>query len=221
MSFTRIGLIGWAVLVVVASAESQISPSQAPLMDRQREIALALSACPASVASKAGVYLLEKGGYVKARESQNGFMAIVEHSLPTAQEPHCMDAEGTRTLLLPILKAAELRAQGRSPEEIKRFVAEGFAKGLFRAPTRLGVDYMLSTENLLNNNGTVTHFPPHLMFYAGALTNADLGADGNGPAFVADEGSPQALLIVPLPPQSKPERGSAGKDPPPPGSGLP
>jgi hypothetical protein len=38
-------------------------------MDRQKEIALALSACPPSVATKAAVYVLDKSGYVKARDS--------------------------------------------------------------------------------------------------------------------------------------------------------
>jgi hypothetical protein len=72
--------------------------SQLPkLMDREREIALALSSCPASVGSKTAVYVLEKSGYVKVRESQNGFTAIVQHALPTSQDPQCMDAEGTRT----------------------------------------------------------------------------------------------------------------------------
>jgi hypothetical protein len=44
------------------------------------------------------------------------------------------------------------------------------------------------------------------MFYAPYLTNADLGLDGTlgpdgnpvGPAFVAGEGSPHALIIVPV-----------------------
>jgi hypothetical protein len=90
-------------------------------------------------------------------------------------------------------------------------VADAFVKGVFQAPTRPGVDYMLSTENLVSNDkGIATHFPPHVMFYGPYLTNADLGlpatdaigrtADGNaaGPAFVAGEGSPHALIIVPL-----------------------
>ena len=34
-----------------------------------------------------------------------------------------MDAEGSRTFLARYLKVAEWRAQGRSPEEIKRLVA--------------------------------------------------------------------------------------------------
>jgi hypothetical protein len=187
---------------------TQPAASQVPkLMERQKEIALALSSCPASVASKAAVYVLEASGYVKVRESQNGFTAIVQHALPNSQDPQCVDAEGTRTFLPRYLKVAELRAQGKSPEEIRRIVADAFAKGIFQAPTRPGVDYMLSKENLTPNaRGGVVPFPPHLMFYAPYLTNADLGSDGTlgpdgnpvGPAFVAGEGSPHALIIVPV-----------------------
>jgi hypothetical protein len=70
-----------------ATAQSMPAGSQPPPMDRQKEIVLALSACPPSVASRAAVYVLDKSGYVKVRDSQNGFTAIVQHSLPTAQEP--------------------------------------------------------------------------------------------------------------------------------------
>jgi hypothetical protein len=166
-------------------------------MDRQTEIALALSACPSAVASKAAVYVLEKSGYVKVRESENGFTAIVQHVSPTSQEPQCMDAEGARTFLPRILKVAELRAQGKGLEEIKRFVADAYSTGVFQAPARPGVIYMLSTGNLDKDKPP---FPPHVMFYGTHLTNADLGTDGsqNGPAFVAGEGTPQALLIVPV-----------------------
>ena len=129
-----------------------------------------------------------------------------------------MDAEGTRTILPRILKVAELRAQGKGPEEIRRFVADAFAKGIFQPPSRPGVDYMLSTENIvpLDNKGTIGHFPPHVMFYGPYMTNVDLGSDGNiaGPAFVAGEGTPHALIIVPLgghaghAPSDKPAGGS-------------
>ena len=185
-----------------AAAQSTLAGSPPPPMDRQKEIALALSACPPPVASKAAVYVLDKSGYIKVRDSQNGFTAIVQHSLPTAQEPQCMDAEGTRSFLPRMLKVAELRAQGKSPEEIKRFMADALAKGMFQPPTRPGVDYMLSTENVVpDDKGVVAPFPPHVMFYAPYLTNADLGSDGQagaGPAFVASEGTPYALIIVPV-----------------------
>ena len=192
-----------AMNALATPRSTQDAGSQWPqLMDRQKEIALALSACPEPVASKAAIYVLEKSGYVKVRDSQNGFTAIVQHSQPNSQEPQCLDAEGTRTFLPRYLKVAELRAQGKSPEEIKRFVADAFAKGILQPPSRPGVDYMLSTENIvpLDEKGTIGHFPPHVMFYAPYLTNADLGSDGNlaGPAFVAGEGSPYALIIVPV-----------------------
>jgi hypothetical protein len=200
--------VGLAVSASPPAQPAQPAASQVPkLMERQKEIALALSSCPASVASKAAVYVLEESGYAKVRESQNGFTAIVQHALPNSQDPQCMDAEGTRTFLPRYLKVAELRAQGKSPEEIRRIVADAFAKGIFQAPTRPGVDYMLSTENLTPNaRGGVVPFPPHLMFYAPYLTNADLGLDGAlgpdgnpvGPAFVAGDGSPHALIIVPV-----------------------
>src|SRR5262252_7960779 len=148
-----LSLVAQIVMPPAAAAQSnQAMTRQSPqLMDRQREIALALSACPASIADKAAVYVLESSGYVKVRDSQNGFTAIVQHALPNSQDPQCMDAEGTRTFLPRYLKIAELRAQGKSPDEIKRFVADAFAKGIFQPPARPGIDYMLSTENLVPN----------------------------------------------------------------------
>lgn len=204
----RICLLGLAVQIALGACAAAQSPQasanqQTPLMDRQKEIALALSACPPSVATKAAVYVLEKSGYVKVRDSQNGFTAIVQHALPNSQDPQCMDAEGTRTFLPRYLKIAELRAQGKGREEINRFVADAFAKGIFQPPSRPGVDYMLSSENIVvvdAEKGIVAPFPPHVMFYGPYLTNADLGSDGSpsGPAFVAGEGSPHALIIVPI-----------------------
>ena len=198
---------------VIRSVAGQSATNQRPpVMDRQKEIALALSACPPSVATKAAVYVLNREGYIKVRGGENGFTAIVQHAVPTSQDPQCMDAEGTRTFLPRYLKVAEWRAQGRSPEEIKLLVADAFARGVFQPPSKPGIDYMLSSENFTPNaKGEVVHFPPHVMFYAPYLTNADLGLggalgpDGNpdGPAFVAGEGSPQALIIVPVAPAER------------------
>jgi hypothetical protein len=211
----RIGLLAGQIAVgAPAAAEStQTAGSPPPLMAREAEMALALSACPPSVASKAAVYVLDKAGYVKVRDSQNGFSAIVQHSLPTAVEPRCMDAEGTRTLLPRVLKVAELRAQGKSADEIRRFVADALAKGVFQPPARPGIDYMLSTQNVVpDDDGVVAPFPPHVMVYAPYLTNADIGSDGQaggGPAFVAGQGTPYALIIIPVGPSTGPGHASA------------
>jgi len=64
---------------------------------------------------------------------------------------------------------------------------------------------MLSAENMVpTDHGDVEPFPPHVMLYAPYLTNAELGADigtdGNptGAAFVAREGTRDAVIIVPV-----------------------
>jgi len=194
--------------VAAALAQAAPPPAASPPAPQDAEISLALSACPRALAQGAGVYVLGQAGYVKVRASRNGFNALVQHSLPSAQEPRCMGAEGTRTWLPRILKVAELRAQGKSREEIQKIITAALAKGMLQPPTRPGIDYMLSTQNRVPNaKGEVTPFPPHVMFYAPYLTNADigvdnakLGADGNpmGLAFVAAEGTPYALIIVPV-----------------------
>ena len=132
-----------------------------------------------------------------------------------------MDTEGTRTHLPRILKVAEWRAQGKGREEIQRFIADAFAQGVFQPPARPGLDYMLSTETLTpNEQGVIGPYPPHVMFYAPYLTNADLGvdrknldSDGNpsGPAFVAGEGTPHALIIVPIGAHTGPSHASGDK----------
>jgi hypothetical protein len=82
-SLIRIGVLA-AQIAVSPSAAAQSMPapgSQQPaLMDREKEIARALSACPRFVAGKAAIYVLEKSGYAKVRESQNGFSATVQQS---------------------------------------------------------------------------------------------------------------------------------------------
>lgn len=199
-----IRLMRFCSLMIAARmlAQSPQAAGTPPLMERGKEIAMALSACPPSIAGGAAVYVLGESGYVKVREGQNGFSAIVQHSLLTSREPQCMDAEGARTMLPRMLKVAELRAQKKTPEEIKRAIADAFAKGIFKPPTRQGVNYMLSTENLVpDDKGVIGPFPPHVMFYAPYMTNADIGSEGQaagGPAFVAGAGSPYALIIVPV-----------------------
>ena len=123
-----------------------------------------------------------------------------------------MDAEGARAFLPRILKVAELRAQGKTQQEIQAFLSDAVAKGTFPPPTRPGIIYMLSNQDF-NTNGKGEVFPPHVMFYGTHLTNADLGVDGKdlgqdgnpkGPIFVAGDGSPFGLVIVPVKMRAQP-----------------
>jgi hypothetical protein len=47
-------------------------------MDRDVEIATALSSTSPEVRPDAGVYVLEQNGFVRERESRNGFNCIIE-----------------------------------------------------------------------------------------------------------------------------------------------
>ena len=172
--------------------------------ERDKEIALALEAGPATVTAKAGVWVHDKTGYVQARESQNGFVCIVDHRIPNAVEPQCMDAEGVKTFFPKYQLVASLRAKGTAEADIHKKVKAAFADGTLVAPSRPGVIYMMSPHNVVtidDEKGIAAPFPGHLMFYAPNLTSSDLGSDGTpaSPLFVVDEGTPHALMIVPVP----------------------
>ncbi len=179
-------------------------PQQLPeLLSREKEIALALSAAPEHLRKDAGVYVLERNGFVKVRESKNGFTCIVNRDHPLNQKPVCFDAEGTATILPKILRVGELLMQGKSMSEINAEIAEGFRTGKYISPRRAGVAYMLSGDirNFNPRTGKVDSFPSHVMFYAPNLTNADLGTTPEALAkdptlpFVAYQG-PHGFIIV-------------------------
>ena len=155
-------------------------------MPRDQQIALAESAAPAEVSSKATIYFLGPKGYEKAREGTNGFSCFVGRhfvkATETTIEPQCFDAEGSRTLLLVYLHGEELRTNGKSEAEIKADVASGYKEGRYQYPNKPGFLYMMSSQNRLRTipeHGTGI-FPPHLMFYAPNMTTKDIGFDAPG-----------------------------------------
>jgi hypothetical protein len=80
-------------LPVGSAAETPLVPSV------EADVAMALSAAPARLRDGAGVYALRPAGFVKVRESTNGFTCIVNRDHPRALKPTCYDAEGTATVL--------------------------------------------------------------------------------------------------------------------------
>jgi hypothetical protein len=173
------------------------------LLPREKEIELALSAAPEHLRKGAAVYVLERTGFVKIRDSTNGFTCIVNRDHPLNQKPVCFDAEGTATILPKILRVGELLMQGKPMSKIDAEVAEGFRTGKYISPRGPGIAYMLSGDirNFNPRTGKVESFPPHVMFYAPNLTNADLGTTPEALAsdpslpFVAYQG-PHGFIIM-------------------------
>ena len=191
-------------------------------MPRDQQIALAESAAPAEVSSKAAVYILGPKGYEKAREGTNGFSCFVgRHFVKPAEttiEPQCFDAEGSRTLLLVYMHGEELRTNGKSEDEIKADIANGYKEGRYQYPSKPGFLYMMSSQNRLRaipEHGTGI-FPPHLMFYAPNMTTKDVGFDAKSGIDKLDylgmthPGAGDNLIVV-IPVESKPPADVAGR----------
>lgn len=202
-------LPSWAQTAATGNAHSA-QPQLPELLPRDKEIELALGAAPEHLRAGAAVYVLEKDGFVRVRESTNGFSCIVNRDHPLNMKPTCYDAEGTATILPKVLRVGELLMQGKPMAEINTEIREGFRTGKFISPRRAGVAYMLSGDirNYNPQTGKVDSFPPHMMFYAPNLTNADIGttaeALGKNPwlPFVAYQG-PHGYLIVVVGDQAK------------------
>ena len=167
-------------------------------LSREERIKLAEGAAPPEISSKATVYLLERSGYVKVRDGTNGFSCFVDRQTPWNSEPTCFDAEGAATTLPTRLFAEEERGKGKSEEQIKAEIDEGYKSGKFRAPSKPGIVYMLSDSVFLLIANKIVHAPPHLMFYAPYATDKDIGsppAARNMPR-VLRPGQPDAYIIV-------------------------
>ena len=172
---------------------------------RERQMELAMSAAPTEVSSKAAVYILGPKGYEKVRDGANGFSCLVERSFrgttQTSSAPACFDAEGSRTIMLAYLRREELRANGKSEEEIKDDIAKEYDSGCLKAPGP-GFLYMMSSENYVYNSESKRSgfVPPHLMFYAPYKTAKDVGYEAVSPRMVpyltGSGVGPESLLVV-------------------------
>jgi hypothetical protein len=204
MKSRRVCLMLLTIVLAGGAAHAEASGAEAWQPDplpRAEEIREALAACPEALQPDAGIYVLTSAGFELERESTNGFHAIIQRSQPGAFEPECFDAEGSGTILKMVLMKSRLRMAGSTQDDIDLVIGRAWASGELSAPTRPGVNYMLSEHNKVPvGPETVIPYQPHVMFYAPYLTNADLGAEpmGSAPIFVVNEGMPNAYVIVPV-----------------------
>jgi len=167
---------------LVSVVDANLPTQSQLLLPREQEIELALKAGPIHLRKEATVYTFGKNGYEKARTGANGFNCLVNRdgiqNGNNALLPTCWDPEGSRTILPVMLRVGELLAQGKSAVEIRRDINQGFEQGRFHSPAKAGIAYMLAGDVKFDpKSGTLsaTVFPPHYMFYAPGVTNADIG----------------------------------------------
>jgi len=181
------------------SASTRAGPRE--LLPRDREIALARSAAPASVSDSAAVYVFGRDGYEIAVRGSNGVACYVSRSWPTSLEPHCHDGEGAATILPMEMRRVELLHRGTAPGAVERDIADGLANGRYRLPRRPAMSWMMSSaQRLISDDGRPAGaWRPHLMIYFPFLTGSELGL-GAAPdprhAILVYGGKPTSNLMI-------------------------
>lgn len=160
------------------------------------ETDFALSCLPPQLRAGATVYLLDPNkGYYIARKGTNGFVCYVNRTAwewgefrPDMMAAMSFDAEGARTIFRVDLDVAAMRASGKfTGLQIRNLVLDRIRKGIYKAPARAGISYMLgpvmrSYTGTPASNQIMTMNLPHYMFYAPYVTNADIGNIPDGQA---------------------------------------
>lgn len=175
--------------VLMASEQGKIEPLPGDL-----EIQLALSALPRHLRENATVYTLNPAkGFEVGRKGTGDFHAFVARigddafrgSWPLTEYrsdilyPVAFDRAGSRAQMRVFFDAAEMQAKGADPGELKKIIQERFKSGLYKAPERAGVSYMLSPVLRTYTNDTdrvLTISYPHVMYYAPHVSSEDIGA---------------------------------------------
>ena len=174
----------------------------------QEKISLAESAAPREVSGKATIYSLEHRGYVKARDGSNGFTCFVVRTTPWSSEPTCFDVQGKETIVKVRLFVEQERAKGKNEDEIESEVREGYKRGRFKVPSKIGIVYMLSSQTYIPIGNEIVHARPHVMFYAPYAHSDDIGSPPEAVNYprVINPGEPDAyILVMPMqPPKSEP-----------------
>jgi hypothetical protein len=168
------------------------------------------------------------------RQGTNGYLCFI---LRTAWEwsdfrddlcvPISFDAEGARSIFPIQMAVAEMRASGKyRPEQIRDSIKKGIIAGIYKAPARPGLSYMLSPVFRLYPGGThvkqpITVSMPHYMIYAPYMTGENCrykpGTDGMNMTtpdsdILGDGKGPYNYIIIPATDKEKEMILEDGKD---------
>jgi hypothetical protein len=221
---TRLGSIGhaWrigAVLLAVvgsfaftsrvsSSAGSARAPAVTTPGSDSAEVALALTAAPATLTAGAEVYVWHDGHFIKARTGSTGVACMVSRD-PRVDGvfPMCFDPEAAGTQMPEEMLKTELRTRRLTDKAIQRQVDSAFARGTLHHPTKPAIIYMMSSRQLLtasDSEGThlIGAWRPHVMIYLPHTSAGQfaLGAENDtGPVSTpfVDAGGVQMVVQVP------------------------
>jgi hypothetical protein len=180
----------------------------------------ALSALPPHLRKEATVYLLDPNkGYYVGRKGSNGYICFITRTewewadfRQDLATPISYDAEGARAIFPVYMAVAAMRASGKyQPEQIRDSIKNAIIRGVYKAPSKPGISYMLAPEMRVYPGSPdikkpVTVSFPHYMLYAPYFTNENSrykpGTDGMilttpGNSILGDGKGPYNYIIVP------------------------
>lgn len=199
----------WRVQAQDNSSPSTMLPLDRYMMDRNAEIAMARSAGPNSISSRAKVLVLGRHGYETAVEGKNGYVCLVGRSWdlpsdnpafwnPKIHGPVCLNAAAARSDLQTALKKTELALAGDSSTQINDAITDAFAKGELHAPEAGSMAYMMSKQGYLNAK-IKGPWLPHVMFYVPEIDPKALGTDQEDVPLNAHEDKAGHYTIIDVP----------------------
>lgn len=198
---------------VAATPYPKMAPIGQYFMDRTAEIALARSAAPESISSKAEVLVLGSHGFETAVQGKNGWVCMVERGWglfdwpefwnPKVRAANCLNPQAARFMLPLAQKRTALLLAGHSRVEVIAALKAAFEKKELPALEPGAVSYMMAKSSYLTDNGG--HNGPHLMFYAPTTNMAAWGANlPNSPVmavslwYLSEQSYPQLQSFPPV-----------------------
>jgi hypothetical protein len=212
-----------AVFSLVFAAGATFARAQEPkypplseyLMQQDDEIALAKSAAPAEISSRATIEVLTTSGLRVVHAGDNGFVCIVMRGFTGAptfnpvelramvfdaktRAPICFNPQAVHTVLPYYELRTRLGIAGKTPDEIAQAVRSAYDSSAIPRRDAVSFAYMWSADQVL---GPVGHWHPHMMVFVPNYDNAMLGGNAPGgalPVVGDDAGTPFAVLVIPV-----------------------
>jgi hypothetical protein len=209
------------LLASIPAADAQSHNRQYPplsefMMPQEAEIALARSAGPDNVSSRATIKILTAAGFKVAVDGDNGFVCMVLRgwAAPTYNPEHfrdyvyvadlrapiCFDPVSARGVMPYYEKRHELGLEGKGTDEIAKGIEGAYAKGEL-PKVEASIGYMLSGDMYLGPHLGHDFIYPHVMLFLPYYTNTMLGGNDrrSGLPFLSDDsGTPFAVTVIPL-----------------------
>ena len=201
-----------ALLLLAVRLPAQAKPAPFPhmapvaryLMPRAAEIALARSAAPPAISSRATVLVLTRHGYVTAAPGADGFVCLVERSWdspfhaskfwsPKIRGANCLNPPAARSVLPFLLLRTQLALARRTQKGILAGLQTAMAAHRLPRLEPNAISYMLAKgSDLTDSGGNLAH----VMFYVPAIAPGEMGADLPGsPIGLAGQLDPAPIAV--------------------------